>query len=258
MKKNILFIILLMTAQTLSLFAQRSIGGDYDALAKPNIVKINISSLVYKNISLQYERIVGNTISVACGVRFMPSGSLAYTKTIDNLANSNANSDTVQLSDWKANSLTITPEFRFYPKHAGKGFYLAPYFRYRRIGLDLPVNYIDGNNMQQNVAANGRLSSYIGGLMIGSQFNLGSMVTLDWYIIGFQYGATTIKLDVNSSKAMTATEQQDVRTNLQEIKDLSSSFKNINYVVNANGGNISGKYNAVGFRGFGLNLGFKF
>jgi len=71
-------------------------------------------------------------------------------------------------------------------------------------------------------------------------------------------GTTTIKLDVNSSKAMTATEQQDVRTNLQEIKDLSSSFKNINYVVNANGGNISGKYNAVGFRGFGLNLGFKF
>ncbi len=260
MKKKILFAALLMTAQSISLFAQRSSGSDYDPMARPNIVKINISSLAYKNISLQYERVLGNKISVSCGVRFMPKGSLAYTKPIDNLANSNSNSnsDSVHLSDWKANSLAITPEFRFYPKHAGKGFYLAPYFRYRTIGLDLPVDYTDGNGVKQHVSAKGNLSSYIGGLMIGTQFNLGKMVTLDWYIIGFQYGSTNIKLDVTSTKTMTATDQQDVRSNLQEIKDLSNSFKNINYVVNANGGNISGKYNSLGFRGFGLNLGFKF
>ncbi|GBL34488.1 hypothetical protein EMGBS15_00830 [Filimonas sp.] len=201
---------------------------------------------------------MGEKISVACGVRFMPKGSLTFTHTIDNLANSNADADSVKLSDWKAGSFAITPEFRFYPKHAGKGFYLAPYFRYRTIGLDLPVDYTDNNGVAQKVSAKGNITSLMGGLMIGSQFNLGSMVTLDWYIIGLQYGSSNIKLDVTTTKTLSADDQADVRSNLQEIKNLSGKFDNINYNVNANGGNIEGKLSAIGFRGFGLNLGFKF
>jgi hypothetical protein len=35
-------------------------------------------------------------------------------------------------------------------------------------------------------------------------------------------------------------------------------FNDITYSTNPNGGTIGGKYGMLGFRGFGLNLGFKF
>jgi len=245
---------MLIAAQSGNVMAQERGGSDYDPMEKPNIVKINLISLVYKNISLQYERVLGEKISVAIGLRYMPKSSLVFTNTIDQLASA----DSTNLSDWKASSYAITPEFRFYPKHAGKGFYLAPYLRYRNVGLDLPVDYRDDNGVQQNVSVTGNLSSLIGGLMIGSQFNLGKMITLDWYIFGLQYGVSNGKLDIATSKPLSANDQADIRSSLADLKAASNSFNDINYVVTSSGGSISGKFGALGFRGFGLNLGFKF
>lgn len=229
-------------------------GSEYDPMAKPNIVKLNLTSLAFKNISLQYERILGNKISVACNVRLMPKTSLVFSNTIDNASGS----DSVNLGDWKAGSLSFAPEFRFYPKHAGKGFYLAPYFRYRNMNVDLPVNYVDDNNKQQNVTATGKFNTYIGGLMIGSQFNLGPMVTLDWYIIGIQYGVTNGDITLKTTQTLSANDQADIKSTFQDIKDASNAFNDITYSTNPNGGTIGGKYGMLGFRGFGLNLGFKF
>lgn len=99
-------------------------GSEYDPMAKPNIAKLNITSLAFKNISLQYERVLGNKISVACNVRLMPKTSIVFSNSIDNASGS----DSVNLGDWKAGSFSLAPEFRFYPKHAGKGFYFSTLF----------------------------------------------------------------------------------------------------------------------------------
>ncbi len=258
MKRKLLFACLLLATQATNVFAQGKGNSDYDPMEKPNIVKLNISSLAYKNISLQYERVMGEKISVACGVRFMPKGSVPFTNTLDNAYSTSGDSSNVNLSAWKAGSFAITPEFRFYPKHAGKGFYLAPYLRYRNVSVDLPVSYVDDNGASQLVTANGKFSTFMGGLMIGSQFNFGKMVTLDWYIIGVQYGVTKANLDIKSSQTLSANDQADIRADLQDLKDASNNFNDISFVVGANGGSISGKFGAIGFRGFGLNLGFKF
>ena len=261
MKKSILFAFIMMASMS-TLFAQgvaggRSRGGsDYDPMAKPNIVKLNLSSLAYRNIALQYERVLGNKVSVACGIRYMPNGSVPFTKTLDDIVTSGG--DSSDFSAWKASSLAITPEFRFYPKHAGKGFYLAPYFRYRSVSLDLPVDYTDDFNKAQKINATGNFNSYIGGIMIGSQFNLGPMVTLDWFIVGFQYGVTSGKLDIKTTQTLSANDQSELRADLQDFKNSANTFNNIDYTVNANGGSISGNFSALGFRAFGLNLGFKF
>ena len=94
--------------------------------------------------------------------------------------------------------------------------------------------------------------------MIGSQFNFGKMITLDWFIIGLQYGSSNIKMDITTTQTMSAADQNDVRNNLDEIKSWSKKFDKINYTVGANGGNITGKLSMIGVRGFGLNLGFRF
>jgi hypothetical protein len=258
MKSKLILCVLLMTSLSLQIFAQRREGGlngsDYDPMEKPNIVKLNISSLAFKNIALQYERILGDKISIACGLRYMPKGSLPLTNSLDQLAEA----DSTEFSSLKTSSFAITPEFRFYPKHAGKGFYLAPYLRYRNINMDLPVDYIDDNNKPQNVTATGKFNSFIGGLMIGSQFNLGPMVTLDWFIIGLQYGVTKGDLAFTTTQAMSLSDQADIKSTFEDIKSSASAFNDISYTITPNSGTLSANLGLLGFRGFGLNIGFKF
>ena len=254
MRKKVALVFILFITFASTSFAQRESGDDYDPLAKPNIIKLNLTSLIYKNIAIQYERVLGQKISVACGVRLMPKSSLPFTKTYDNFAQS----DSADLSALKVSSFAITPEFRFYPKHAGKGFYLAPYFRYRIVNTEIPIDYVDDNSAQQRIFAKGKFNSFIGGLMIGSQFNLGPTITLDWFIIGAQYGVTNSDLTVTTTKALSANDQKDIRASLEDFKSSSNSFNNLQYTVNANGGTINGNISSVGFRGFGLNLGIRF
>jgi len=255
MKKLVTYSCLLMLmVASLASSAQRRERAEYDPMAKPNIVKLNLTSLAFKNISLQYERVLGKKISVACGVRYMPKGALPLTTSLDGLASS----DSTNFSDWKASSFSICPEFRFYPRRAGKGFYLAPYLRFRSSSLDLPVDYTDDFGVRQNMTATGNFTSYMGGFMIGSQFNLGPMVTLDWYIIGIQYGITKGNLDFTTTKAMSANDQADIRASFEDIRDASSAFNNITYSISSNKASLGGRFGMIGFRGFGLNLGFKF
>ena len=56
---------------------------------KKNIVKVNLMALGLKNYSFQYERVLTKHISVALGVRTMPTGSLPLKSTIIDLVDSN-------------------------------------------------------------------------------------------------------------------------------------------------------------------------
>lgn len=252
--KKICFLALMAFTQIASVSAQKN-SSDYDPMARPNIVKLNLSSLGYKTIGVQYERILGDKISVACQLRLMPKGSLPMSNTIDNLSDPDSS---VTAGDWKMGSFAVTPEFRFYPKHAGKGFYLAPYLRYRTLSIDFPSTYYDDQSKLQSTNVKGNATSFMGGLMIGSQFNLGKMVTLDWFIIGLQYGVTKAKLDVTTTQTLSANDQADIISNLEDIKGSMKAFNDFSYTIGPNGGSIDGKFAALGFRGFGLNLGFKF
>ncbi|HNF71954.1 MAG TPA: DUF3575 domain-containing protein [Chitinophagaceae bacterium] len=247
MKKNTL-ILLSILFSSLSVFAA---GGDYSPKVKPNIVKLNLMSLGFKNFGVQYERILGDKISVACQLRLMPKGSLIGASAINTVVDE----DSVDVADFKAGSFAITPEFRFYPRHAGKGFYLAPYLRYRTMNFESPIQYTDDNGASQNVYAKGDFSSIIGGLMIGSQFRLGSMVTLDWFILGLQYGSTNVDVKVTNTETLSVNDQNDIKSN---VDDVLSRYENIKTTIGPNGGTIEGTLGMLGFRGFGLNLGIRF
>ncbi|HPI55163.1 MAG TPA: hypothetical protein PLU10_10750, partial [Chitinophagaceae bacterium] len=99
MKKLVTYSCLLMLmVASLASSAQRRERAEYDPMAKPNIVKLNLTSLAFKNISLQYERVLGKKISVACGVRYMPKGALPLTTSVDGCASSASS----HLSYWEA------------------------------------------------------------------------------------------------------------------------------------------------------------
>lgn len=227
---------------------------DKDEVVKKNAVKLNLTALAFNNLGVQYERALGPKISVACQLRYTYSQKVPLGESISNLTDDSTFTGSMKMGGW-----AITPEFRFYPRKAMKGFYLAPYLRIRNISLDVPLNYTDDNNKSQSILATGNLNSFGGGLMIGSHFNIGKSFSLDWFIIGFHIMTNSGSFKGTSTETMSANDQADLISDLQDIKDNTSwTIKKFDYSVTSNSVSIDAKYTSFGFRGFGLNFGYRF
>jgi hypothetical protein len=221
---------------------------------KKNAIKLNITSLLVNNLGLQYERVVGPKISVACQIRYTVSQKIPLSNTVADMSN-----DSILAGNLKTGGWAITPEFRFYPRRAMKGFYLAPYLRFRNISLDFPVSYTDDQNQSQQVAISGNMNSMGGGLMIGSHYNLGKSISLDWFILGFQFMTSSGSFKGTTTETLSATDQVDIMSSLHQIKEDSKwGIKQFDYQVGNNSVSVDAKYSSLGFRGFGLNLGYRF
>lgn len=253
MKKTILLSLTLLFS--VALFAQNDDKGSKNEMPeKKNCVKINLLSLAYKNIGIQYERALAPKIAVACQIRFMPKGSLPFSNSLDAAAG-----DSIDISAVKVGSFAITPEFRFYPKHVLRGFYLAPYLRYRNVSLEAPVTYTDDQNKSQTLTLDGKFSTFGGGLMIGSHFNIGKSFSLDWFILGAHFTSTKMSLSGKVSGVnLSQSEQNDLRNELNSALADNQLIKNYAVSVNSAGADLTGKFSFVGLRGFGLNFGYRF
>jgi hypothetical protein len=250
MKK--LSLLTLLAAVSFSSFA-----GDGEMPEKKNAVKLNISSLVYKNIGLQYERALAPKIAVACQIRLMPKGTPGFYNSVENQIQDGTS--TTKLSNVSVGSLAITPEFRFYPKHVMKGFYLAPYFRFRNMSMGSTISFVDSSNVNRTMTLDGKLTTFAGGLMIGSHFNIGKSFSLDWFILGAHYSSTKGTLNGSiTGSGMNAADQTKLKNDLLSTMDDSKFFKNNEVNVSSNAADLSTKFSLVGLRGFGLNFGYRF
>lgn len=225
------------------------------SLEKKNIIKLNLSSLAYQNIAVQYERALAPKISVALQGRYMLEGLIPGTSQLSDFS-----SDTINIfKNLKISSWAVTPEFRFYVRNALKGFYIAPYARIRNISLSFPINYTDDNNKAQSINTKGSFLSVGGGVMIGSNFKIGNSISLDWFILGGHSMTTNIDFSSKTTQALSASDQVEVSDFLASTKaPLSTFIKNYSYSVSANELKIKGNMNSIGFRGAGINLGFRF
>lgn len=216
---------------------------------KLNCIKINPSSLLGRTINVQYERVVHPHMSVALQVRYtMP-------KTYNS---SFFTPNDVSYTNLKFGALTITPEYRYYVKEAMRGFYIAPYLRYRQTNLDFnfPIPYNGGISTGM---FDGRFSAFGGGVMLGVHQNLGNSFSLDFFIFGLQYMHNTITMDGTHNLNLSSAEQQQLLTDINKTIDGASRFiKDLSASVNANSAIINGSYNSIGFRGLGINLGYRF
>src|SRR5690554_5918516 len=109
--------------------ANQDEGMNASALYK-NQVKLNLTSLAFSTVSLQYERVIGSKTTVALGIRFRPASSLPFKKYIVEQIEDDSEVETF-INDIRLGGFAFTPEFRYYlGKGAGKGFYVAPFARY--------------------------------------------------------------------------------------------------------------------------------
>ena len=102
------------------------------------------------------------------------------------------------------------------------------------------------------IPMSGKLTAITGGLMIGAQFKLSKSLSLDWWILGPNYGTSTG--DLSGKKIMDATEQQDLR---DELADLDIPLTKFTYNVNGTGATMNFKGPWAGLRA-GISIGFRF
>lgn len=245
-------VLFLFSISPVALFAQKN-----DTVAvheKSNIVKINLSALVIKNVSLQFEHKIAKRVSFAANVHYMPFGKLPFLSTVEKAIDD----PSVPVNKLKLGRIGVTPEVRFYvgKKGALRGFYLAPFANYTKYKNDLPIIYSNGL-VDKTGIFNGNISTITGGLLFGAQWKLGRSVYLDWWIIGPNYG--TAKGDLVLSTTLTTVEQTELRNQIEDIV-ADAPFDQIvkSYSVSSTGAVINAKGPWAGIRGLGFNLGIRF
>jgi hypothetical protein len=218
---------------------------------KKNIIKLNLSGFVWKNLSVQYERKIGQRYSFAFNAHFIPFGSTLF----ETLAEKIINDTSVKISQFKFGNVGLAPEFRCYvgKKGALRGFYVGVFVSYNQYTSDFPIAYQSG---RKTGVFTGSLNAYTVGVQLGAQFKLSKHFYLDWWIIGPNIGNAKGKFSFNT--ALSASDQLSVRDEIENLNNILT-FKVIDsYTVNANGAEIIANGPWGGTRALGINIGYRF
>lgn len=249
------FFAALLSAST-SAMAQNNATKDSTNNVSRDILKINLTSLPLKNFHVQFEHALSQKVSLAMGVRVMPVSAIPFESLVLD-AVGEGDEDTKDLVNYsRIGNIAVTPEVRFYlGKGYGKGFYVAPYYRFANFSTNtIYLKYDDGAGPKRNLTMNGDLTAHAGGVMFGAQWFLGKRLTLDWWLIGAHYGTGKGKFTGTPSTPFTPAEQESIMQTLEDIDipliDKTISISANNVTVNTNG-------SFGGLRG-GLLLGFRF
>lgn len=224
---------------------------------KKNIVKINLSSLAFKNGSFQWEHVTGPKTSFALGVSFLPKAGLPFASTLSEKYDDNADAQRA-IETTRLSNMAITPEFRFYlsKKGALNGFYIAPFARYQHMNFEQVYTYTANNGKVHTPLIGGNINNIGGGLLFGAQWNLSQSLTLDWWIAGPLYGSSSGNLYGTDDMSDLSAED---RANLEgDIESVDIPLTKLDATIGNNRIDVklSGPY--AGIRAFGFALGLKF
>lgn len=202
----------------LPVMAQNTVAED-----KENILRVNVLGFTSGSIALQYERLITPKTSVALGMNIMPERSIPYFNYVRDIVKDKGAIDL--LKDVEMTAFSLTPEFRFYVGKEGlRGFYIAPFLRYDRFRVTLPVDYIYQNRLE-SVTVNGNVDGFSAGLSLGAQWKLSERLYLDCTFIGMSYGFASGEL--SGRRPLSAEEQAEVRKALDEAE-----IRKIDYTYN--------------------------
>lgn len=223
---------------------------------KMNIVKTNVTAYVFRNINLSYERAFTQWFSLNIGFGTMPEGKVPFINAFLK------DKDEKRFENLRVKATHFTIEPRFYLGQGyGKGFYIAPYYRYSDVSsntFDFYYDYNgpDGNTYPIPLKGGGSANGNSGGLMVGVQFFLtrSQNLVLDFWIAGAHYGSGKGDFSMTSDYVLTPDMQAQLK---KEIENLDIPFVKYTVETNANGARIKVDGPWAGFRS-GLSLGYRF
>lgn len=225
-----------------------------DYQTKKNTIELNLTSLVFRNFQLQYERILSKRISVGLTLATIPTGGIPLSGTVENSLD--GDQEIELLTNAEVGYFSFTPEVHIYfGKGYGKGFYIAPYFRNAKWTFaNLEIEFDGENNSQESISVDGDIKSNSIGMLLGTQFNLGKNLVLDWWIVGGHYGSSKGTLRGNSTQSFSEIEQANLK---QELDELDLPLVETTSEVTANSAKIIADGPWGGVRS-GFTLGYRF
>ncbi|NEM97649.1 DUF3575 domain-containing protein [Pontibacter sp. BT327] len=234
---------------------------------RKNSVKMNLSSLAFRNYSFTYERTLARKITFVAGYSFMPSSQISSLPIVDKaieIADISSDEETdsfeEDLKKGNVGTSAITGELRFYSgKKAGaRGLYVSLYGRYTTVDLSYLDTYVGDFDIEHDLPYNAELKGFGGGIMFGAQWLIAKRVTLDWYIVGAHYGKLSGNLSALTDLSMlTEQERADLKTEVEDLFTIGDK-KYVDATIKDNGmfGKLNGPFGGV--RAFGFNLGIAF
>lgn len=229
-----------------------------DSIPKKNIIKSNLTGLIFRNYQLTYERAFSKNFSANITYAKLPEGKLPIAK---NYLDSDDNFGETRIAQQ-----SFTLETRIYVgKGWGKGFYIAPYYRYSKLDVkELIYDFEETVNEETGqyhgnipVTFSGNITSNNFGLMFGVQWLLGKNRNwvIDFWILGGHYGKGKGDLTGTLKNTNLSPNQQELLQ--QELLDLDIPI--IEYTVKTNINGASAKVDSpwLGLRS-GLSFGYRF
>lgn len=253
MKKQCISLILLLCMFSTTITAQEKKA----APAQPkNFLKVNLTAIVFKNYSLQYERVLNRKFSIAVAYRTMPSSALPFKDKI--VSSSNNDQGTIDaINALRLKNMAITPELRFYlsKRGYGRGFYIAPFYRYASFEVNnLEFTYTNSSNTDSKIALSGKLTSNTGGILLGTQWPLGKHFCIDIWWLGPHFGTGTGDFSGNPDTPFTQSEQDDIRQQLNDL-DIPLTKKTVTVTPNTAAINLHGPWGGIRS---GISFGVRF
>ncbi len=190
-------------------------------------IKTNILGLAVRNYTVEFERTLNKKFTVGVNIRYMPNGGIPLADRVGKYIDPTDVETLNALNNALISGSALSPEIRYYvgKKGFGKGFYLGGYFRSNTVKIDfLPFTVDDGSGNTRSVKTAGTFKTTGPGFLIGTQFNLGKKMVLDWQILGVQYSSTTATITANPNPSLTTTEQNDINSALQGFNIAPFSF----------------------------------
>ncbi|MEY8761949.1 DUF3575 domain-containing protein [Chryseobacterium tongliaoense] len=223
---------------------------------KFNIIKTNVTAYAFRNINLAYERSINQWFSVNFSFGTMPEGKVPFINAFL------SDEDEKRFQNLEVKAVNFTVEPRFYLGHGyGKGFYIAPYYRYSKVTSNTFDFYYDFTVNNQAafrvpIKGSGSANGNSGGLMVGVQFFLthSKNLVLDLWIAGAHYGSGKGDFVMTSDYVLTPEMQAQLK---KEIENLDIPFVKYTVETNANGARVKIDGPWAGFRS-GLSIGYRF
>ncbi len=186
----------------------------------PHALMINLSSFVFKTISLQYERKLSHKRSITLGIKYGPESSSFLKQEVDDLFDGT----NIHFYGLNTGNLAITAGYRFYfGKSVYRGFYLSPYLRYANVKLNGPVVYDDGSTVKDGVF-HANIHSVSAGAMIGASYHIAGRWMLDCWIAGAHLGYEWAHLSYTPVSDLSANDMRSINTVLKGLKVPYTSF----------------------------------
>ncbi len=244
-KVKLVFILLLLPFILLK-------GQNTDRPDYKNSVQFNpLSTLIFRNYTIQYERGIGNSFSLSLALGVKSPGSIFRINGFD--------SPRMKTNDFEFTGYNIFTEYRWYFQKTTRkrtGLYLGMYYKFKNIGQNIDGSYTSSKTKETYpIDIDINLSTNYFGVMFGYKFMFSKHFYMDILIAGPGYSVTKMKIE--EEKPMPSQFYIDIASEIANRFGIVSNFLDDIEVKEVSARSASSTLTLPAFR-YGFRIGYSF